>query len=206
MFIIQKLLNFIKNILNFNSHPSSPQITTELLLKLLAASQNTVRPPSRDHPSIEDISKLLRPGLTLPSAITINTPSQIKVRPHDKDCGCNRKGSKSIADFMVNVPCPKPTEKPPRKVVVKLPCPATEKPYDCQCCRSKPCKKRKPKKESSSSESKESIELKTITPKRHNQVRPQAHYSESSEEIKFHKISPRMPQRKVVTYHSNSSE
>lgn len=140
------------------------------------------------HPSFHQArpspsTTILRPS---PSIIPISVPSRIH---HDDDCGCKKKGYKSLADFMVNVPCPKTTEKPPRKVIVKVPCPTTEKPCTCQCCPCNPCKKKKPKKESCSSESKESIEVKTYVPKRHNEVRhpyqiQRVHVENSSEEVK----------------------
>lgn len=127
-----------------------------------------------------------------PVAISAMPHIQIAQNGHSSDCGCKKpKGPKALADFMVNVPCPKPTEKPPRKVVVKLPCPTTKKPCTCQCCPCNPCKS-KPKKESCSSESNESVEVKTYTPKKHNEVRHpyhvhRVHVSKSSEEVKVTK-------------------
>lgn len=60
-------------------------------------------------------------------------------------CGPNK-----IGEFLVNVPCPKPTTKAPREIVVKLPCPTTKKPEEstcnCQCCPCNPCKPSKPTK------------------------------------------------------------
>lgn len=49
-------------------------------------------------------------------------------------------GKESVAEFMVNVPCPTSTPKPVREIVVKVPCPTTtEKPCACQCCPCSPC-------------------------------------------------------------------
>ena len=58
-------------------------------------------------------------------------------------------GKESVAEFMVNVPCPTSTPKPVREIVVKVPCPTTtEKPCQCQCCPCSPCpkKQKKPRK------------------------------------------------------------
>lgn len=61
-------------------------------------------------------------------------------------CGTHEN---SLADFLVNVPCPTTTTtpKPIRQIVVKVPCPTTtSKPEcQCQCCPCNPCPSLKPK-------------------------------------------------------------
>jgi hypothetical protein len=101
---------------------------------------------------------------------------------------------------MVNVPCPTTTEKPEKKIVVKVPCPTyskptttTEKPCNCQCCscNSAPAKPEKEHKKAKKnySESEESSEVKTVykayeVPRKSNSVRNYFKYAEdcSSEE------------------------
>lgn len=71
---------------------------------------------------------------------------QYRPAPIQKTKPC---GKESVAEFMVNVPCPTPTPKPVREIVVKVPCPTTtEKPCQCQCCPCSPCpkKQKKPRK------------------------------------------------------------
>jgi len=131
-----------------------------------------------------------------PSVTQIFTPTQ------GCNCDCKKK-QKSIAEFMVNVPCPTTTEKPAKKIVVKVPCPTfatttTEKPCSCQCCScnsapSKPEKHHKKAKKDYEnvhhSESEESREIKTVfkayeVPRKSNSVRNYFKYAEdcSSEE------------------------
>lgn len=159
--------------------PTGPQISPELLLQLLSSNPNLFRALQTEPHALGAIARVSHPEVGLinrvpaRSVATISAPPHIHINHHHgDDCGCKKKGQKSLADFMVNVPCPKTTEKPPRKVVVKVPCPTTEKPCNCQCCPCNPCKKnKKPKKLSCSSESKESMEVKTYIPKKHNEVR-----------------------------------
>lgn len=79
-----------------------------------------------------------------PAAPAQNPLSNILYHHRQQDpCGPNK-----LAEFVVNVPCPKPTQKPPREIVVKLPCPTTKKPEqnqcNCNCCPCNPCQKQKP--------------------------------------------------------------
>lgn len=62
---------------------------------------------------------------------------------HPTQCGPQQKNS--IAEFMVNLPCKKTTQKPPRQIVVKVPCPKTvsDKPCACKCCPCNPCPSKK---------------------------------------------------------------
>jgi hypothetical protein len=178
---------------------------------MITSHPNFYQALQNDPVTLGAVSRILHPGSMRtisrpapPSVIPISAPPHIHIsHNHHDDCGCKKKGPKSLADFMVNVPCPKTTEKPPRKVVVKVPCPTTEKPCTCQCCPCNPCKKKKPKKESCSSESKESIEVKTYVPKKHNEVRHpyhihRIHVEKASEEVK--------PVKRVYTPKSKSSE
>jgi hypothetical protein len=62
--------------------------------------------------------------------------------PTKPECNC---GPNKLAEFDVNIPCPKPTPKPKpiREIIVKVPCPTTKKP-ECPCnpcpCKNKPTK------------------------------------------------------------------
>lgn len=60
---------------------------------------------------------------------------------------CSKKKN-SVAEFLVNVPCPTTTTtpKPIKQIIVKVPCPTTKKPTcECQCCPCNPCKPKKKK-------------------------------------------------------------
>lgn len=83
-------------------------------------------------------------------------------RPFD----CDPK-KKSLAEFLVNVPCPTTTPKPIKQIVVRVPCPTTtQKPCQCQCCPCNPCKPSKApkvvKKARKESSEEDSHEQKTI--------------------------------------------
>ncbi|CAO1304614.1 unnamed protein product [Diamesa serratosioi] len=100
-------------------------------------------------------------------------------------------GKESVAEFMVNVPCPTSTQKPVREIVVKVPCPTTtEKPCQCQCCPCSPCtkKQKKPKKAEViyvSSEEEEPCKLPKSykkPKKEHKRKESKVMYEESSEE------------------------
>lgn len=70
-----------------------------------------------------------------PSCNICNTPAPCK---HQKN---------SLAEFLVDVPCPTTTPKPIRQIVVRVPCPTTtKKPCECQCCPCNPCPTPKPAK------------------------------------------------------------
>ncbi|KAG5674827.1 hypothetical protein PVAND_004773 [Polypedilum vanderplanki] len=75
--------------------------------------------------------------------------TQILSSNSHENCDCCKKKPKSLAEFLVNVPCPTTTEKPPKKIIVKVPCPTTttttEKPCQCQCCPCNPCPKQEKK-------------------------------------------------------------
>lgn len=133
----------------------------------------------------------------------VQNPSVTQIFTPTQGCNCDcKKKQKSIAEFMVNVPCPTTTEKPAKKIVVKVPCPTyatTEKPCSCQCCscNSAPSKPEKQHKKAKNhyienvhhSESEESREIKTVfkayeVPRKSNSVRNYFKYAEdcSSEE------------------------
>ena len=150
----------------------------------------------------------MMPQPAAPAPVVSSAPAQIptitQVLTPAEGCNCDcKKKQKSLAEFMVNVPCPTTTEKPPKKIVVRVPCPTTttttEKPCNCQCCScnsapapDKPEKKaKKPKdcEENVQSESEESREIKTVfkayeAPKKSNSVRNYFKYADdwSSEE------------------------
>lgn len=90
---------------------------------------------------------------------------------------CGYSGN-SIADFLVNVPCPTTTttKKPIRQIVVKVPCPTTTaKPEcECQCCPCNPCPTQKPPRPSKS--------YRHPKPSRTTTKCPEKHSSEESHE------------------------
>lgn len=152
-----------------------------------------------------DGSKSGSGAISVPSpSISILPSPHIQINRYTGDDSRTNKGPKSLADFLVHVPFPKTTEKPPRKVVIKVPCPTTttttESPCNCQCCSCNPCeKKKKPKKES------DSVLVKTYAPKRHNEVRHpcQVHrvdVEKSSEEFASSQSSEEMQSRQVKKY------
>lgn len=136
----------------------------------------------------------------LPSLPSLPSLPQIPIEPlsrhhhhhhpsHPKPCNC---GPNKLAEFNVNVPCPKPTVKPKpiREIVVKVPCPTTKKPdCDCQCCPCNPCtpkptkppkpskttSKRPPKPSKSCSE--ESSESHEVIHRSYEQYYPRGKYS-----------------------------
>ncbi len=92
-----------------------------------------------DYPTIVSPPKPIYPPNT-----QISPPIPYRAGAYSKG-GYENKKKDPIADFLVEVPCPKPTEKPPRKIVVKVPCPKPryEKPHQqncgCQTCSCNPC-------------------------------------------------------------------
>lgn len=95
---------------------------------------NQPRPQPRPQPTLE-----YGPNV-------VQLMSQYRPAPSQQPKPC---GKESVAEFMVNVPCPTSTPKPVREIVVKVPCPTTtEKPCQCQCCPCSPCdkKQKKPRK------------------------------------------------------------
>lgn len=147
--------------------PSTPQITfhpiylsapSSPVLPQLHSPKNYYPSPN-SHPQQQIIYSHRPEKLSKPSACG----------PHEN----------SLADFLVNVPCPTTTttQKPIRQIVVKVPCPTTTpKPVcECKCCPCNPCPTLKPKpskpskiatkcpeKESSEESREESVETKTI--------------------------------------------
>lgn len=161
---------------------------------MIQSHPNLYRMLQNDPTLLNAVSRFTHPGAALAEKIhyPVAPPARVVIdhTHHHDNCGCkkDKKEKGSIADFMVNVPCPKSTTKAPkvRKVVVKVPCPTTEKSQECscQCCPCNPCdnkkQKKKPKKEScSSEESKEHVKtiVRSYEPpkKQHNEVRHPYH-------------------------------
>lgn len=92
--------------------------------------------------------------------------------PRPSPCSCNQAApcdckkpapcQQNLGEFVVNVPCPPPTEKPIREIIVKVPRPSTKKPCECKCCPCNPCKPSKKKVVTKESSESESHELKRI--------------------------------------------
>lgn len=116
------------------------------------------------------------PVAVQPQPLPVAVQPQPQPQPIGPNCNiCNtpapcKHQQKSIAEFLVDVPCPTTTPKPIRQIVVRVPCATTtKKPCECQCCPCNPCPTQKPPKltrknfkpkESSEEESQE--ETKTI--------------------------------------------
>lgn len=125
------------------------------------------------------------------AASPVASPVSNFIYQHKRDpCGPNK-----VAEFLVNVPCPKPTQKPPREIVVKLPCPTTKKPHQpecgCNCCPCNPCNTPK------STKAPKTTTTTTAKPSTTTSKHGESYSSESSEDSYEH-YYPRGKFQKIV--------
>jgi hypothetical protein len=118
---------------------------------------------------------------------------------HKPDCDC---GPNKLAEFDVNIPCPKSTPKPKpiREIIVKVPCPTTKKPEcECQCCPCNPCKNKPTKRPKPSRTTRKRSTTKRPKPTRTTKPPKESCSSESSEVVhkSYQQYHPRGKYEKV---------